>query len=382
VRVWYHLRAARSSLLSYHNQKAVRHLQVCLRLAPEDPEVLRLAARAARRARSYEEAERLLEQYQRLRGLDEAGSLEQLLLAAERAVDQVADVCHRHVKNGHPETPLILEALARGYLRQYRLAEARLCLDRWLHDQPDNPEALCLEGQLHLDYEHAQAAALKSYRRAVELDPDHEDARLGLAVTLLETKAYAEAAEHLGYVRRRQPENLRVQVGLAECRDGLGEADEAVRLVDEVLARQPDYGPALALRGRLALGAGQMAEAETWLRQAVARDPANHPARYNLLVCLHQNGKDAEAEEHRRWLKQREDDLKRFNEIVTHDMKERPHDPALHCTLGRLLLRSGYQEEGLRWLHSALRQDPQYAPARQALDEYYRKAAARQRAAE
>jgi predicted Zn-dependent protease len=92
-------------------------------------------------------------------------------------------------------------------------------------------------------------------------------------------------------------------------------------------------------------------------------------ARYNLIQALRHNGKEEEAQEHEQKRKQREDDLKRFHEIVTRDMAQKPHDPALHFTLGKLLLRCGKREEGLRWLHNALRLDPNYAPARQALAE-------------
>ncbi len=69
-----------------------------------------------------------------------------------------------------------------------------------------------------------------------------------------------------------------------------------------------------------------------------------------------------------------EDDLKRFDEIVTRDLVRTPEDPALHYTLGQLLLRGGQHQEGLRWLRNALRLDPQYAPARRALADYYQKA--------
>src|SRR5947209_2756321 len=79
-----------------------------------------------------------------------AGSFEQLLLSAERAVGQAEGVCRRRVEQDDPDAPLILEALARGYLRQYRLGEARFCLDVWLGKQPDNPQALCLKGQFHM----------------------------------------------------------------------------------------------------------------------------------------------------------------------------------------------------------------------------------------
>jgi tetratricopeptide (TPR) repeat protein len=370
VSAWYHLRAARSALLVYHNPQAIRHLQVCLRVWPDAPDVLFLSARAARRAGQYDEAERWLEKYRQARGLDDAGSFEELLLTAERHVDQLAAECRRLVEQDDPDSPLILEALTRGYLRQYRLGEAGFCLEQWLKRQPDNPQALCLKGQFHLDYEHAPSRAADSYRRAVQLDPEHEEARLGLAVVLLETKAFAEAAEHMEYLRRRQPDNPRVEVGLAQCRDALGQPDVALRQVEDVLARQADYAPALALRGQLALEAGQYEEAEDWLRRAVARAPGDHQARYNLILCLHHNRKAEEAKRHEEELREWEDALKRFNEIVTKEMPKRPHDPDLHYQLGRLLLRSGHAEEGVRWLQSALRLDPGHAAARQALAEY------------
>ncbi len=378
LRAWYHFRAARSELERYHTPQAVRHLQICLSVWPEDPDVLLLAARAARRARSYAEAEVLLGKYQQARGLD-AAAFEQLLLSAERRVDQVDEVCWRYVDQNRPDKPLILEALTRGYLRQYRLGEARLCLNRWLQDQPDNPQAHFLDGLFHLDYAHAaRSAAETSYRRAVELDPDHEEARLGLAVTLIEEKKYAEAVEHLEYARRGQPDNLSVQVGLAECYSALGRHAEAVRLTDEVLARQPEHAMALSLRGLLALEEGQSAQAEEWLRQAIERDPSAHRALYSLVQCLRANGKPEEARRRQQQLEQIEQDLARFNEIVTKEMLQKPRDPALHHTLGQLLLRSGYREEGLHWIHSALRLDPQFAPARQTLAEYQQKAKAPQ----
>jgi tetratricopeptide (TPR) repeat protein len=376
VRAWYHLRAARAELEHWHNAQAIRHLQICRRIWPRDPDFLLLAARSARRARSYLEAERLLEMYHQARGLDDACTFEQLLLSAERRIDQVLEVCWHYVEQSHPDTPLILEALTRGYLRQYRLGEARLCLDRWLELYPDHPQALCLEGLFYLDYQHTRSAAQANYRRAVEVDPDHEEARLGLAVTLMDGKEYTEAVQHLEHLRQRQPDNLSIPVGLGECRHGLGDQEEAMRLADGVLAQNPEFVPALSLRGRATLRHGGSAEAETWLRQALRGNPADHRARYSLILCLNQNGKEEEAQQQQGQLEQLEEDLVRFDMIVTKEMLQRPRDPALHCELGQLLLRGSQREEGLRWLQSALRLDPQYAPARQALEDYQRKAKA------
>jgi predicted Zn-dependent protease len=376
---WYHFRAARTELEHYHNPQAIRHLQVCLRTWPNDPDVLLLAARAARRARAYAEAEHGLEKYQQARGCDDAATFEQLLLAAERGGDDhVAGVCRHYIEQGHPQTILILEALTRGYLRQYRLGEARGCLDRWLQSQPDCAQVFCMEGELHLDYEHARSAALDSYRRALQLDPEHEEAHLGMAIALLDSKAFAEAVGHLEYLRKHQPDNPRVQVDLAQCRDAQGRRDEAVHLLEGVLAQRPQYARAQALRGQIALEAGDYAAAETWLRQAVLNDPGDPRTRHNLVQCLRQAGKTEEAQQQEERLAQRQEDLKRVHEIATVEMGQRPHDPALHYTLGKLLLRAGRTGEGLRWLHSALRQDPQYAPARKALEEYQRQQGTKQ----
>jgi tetratricopeptide (TPR) repeat protein len=379
LRAWYHLRAAREPSQRYHNAQVVRHVRICLDIWPRDPEVLLLAARAARRAEFYDETERLLSRYREVRGNDDAFAFEHLLLAAERRVDQVAELCWSHVEKGHVDTALFLEALTRGYLRQYRYGQAQLCLDRWKQVQPDSPQAFYLEGLFLLDHLHNMSSAADSYRRALELDPDHEEARLGLAVALLEDKSFAQAAKHFERLRQCQPDNLRVLVGLAECRDGLGESAEAVQLVDDVLVRQPQFAAALSLRGRLALKNGQLEEAENCLRQALRHNPMDHRARYSLILCLEQSGQEEAAQQQRRQLQQMEEDVARFHDIVTKEIAQRPTDPALHCDLGQLLLRAGQREEGLRWLQSALQLDPNYAPARQAVEEYQKKAEAEPR---
>src|SRR4051812_21957499 len=188
ARAWWHLRAARRESERYHTAQAIRHLKVCREIWPRDPEVLLLSARTARRAGVYGDSERLLALYEQERGRDDAYTFERLLLDAERNQDQVVDQCWRLVEAGHPESALLLEALARGYVRRYRLGLARRCLDRWGQLQPDNPQMHYLDGLFHLDYAHAVSAATASYARAVELDPDHEEARLGLAVCLLTSK--------------------------------------------------------------------------------------------------------------------------------------------------------------------------------------------------
>src|SRR6516164_7648586 len=116
LRAWYHRRAARVELQRYHIPQAIRHLRICRDIWPRDPEVLLLAARAARCARLYGDSERLLWIYLAIRGHDEAHAFEQLLLLAECQTEKTADLCWSYVERGHTDTPLLLEALTRGYL--------------------------------------------------------------------------------------------------------------------------------------------------------------------------------------------------------------------------------------------------------------------------
>jgi tetratricopeptide (TPR) repeat protein len=380
VKAWYHLRAARLALRQYHNAEAIEHLQICLKTWPDDADALLLAARTARRAGNYVEADIALGKYEAQRGVDEAAELERILLRAENGdVDRAAAFCKRWIEQGHRDAPFIFEAMAHAYLHSYRLPDLRLLLQRWRQDQPDNPQVHYVEGELH-DCEGISEAAVASYQRVLQLDPEHDEARLKLTGALMEQRAFTQMEAHLEHLRRRQPDNLEVLVRSAACCVFLGRVQEAVRLLDDVLARDPDFAPALAERGKIALEQGEYPVAEKMLRKAVEGNPGDHPSRFRLVQCLQQSGKVEEAQKQERQLKQLEADLKRLDEIANRSMAERPYDPALHCELGTILLRCGFVEPGLHWLNTALSRDPRCSAAHQALAQYYQRIGASEQA--
>jgi predicted Zn-dependent protease len=295
-------------------------------------------------------------------------------------MDRVHDLCRHWIEANHPDTVLILEALAHGYLRSFRCAEALACLREWQTRQPDNPQALWLEGQVR-GLQHDLRAAVRSYQRAVACDPQHEEVRLALINALMEDKDYKAALPHLDSLLQQQLDNLHLMVRLAECHDELGQQPEADRLLETVLARQPSFAPAVALRGKIALRNGQLETAEDCLHEAVALLPSAYELRYQLMRCLDQCGKTAEAREQEQLFQQLQADKRRFNEIVSRGMARAPHDPALHCELGLILLRAGLAEDGVRWLKSALTQEPGFTRAHAALADYYEQSGNREQAA-
>jgi predicted Zn-dependent protease len=367
----------------YHTNEALPHLQACLSVWPRDPQTLLLAARSARRTGEFDWADHYLDQYQELRGKDdEALFIERVLVSAERGeVNSVSRFCQALVERNHPATPLILEALANGYLRRARPRDAERALEEWLKRQPDNPQALHIRGQMH-DEELRTHDAITDYRRVLAIDPKMEDARLRLCESLMHLGLTNEALPHLEYLSQRRPNNPKIQVHLARCYDRIERLADAEQILTALLDRQPDYGPALAERGKLALRAGRTSEAEQWLRQAVERQPGDILAHYQFALCLEKNGKAEEAQQVRAHLVEVEGDMRRIQDISKEKMQQSPHDPDLHYELGAIALRYGLVESGLRWLHRALNEDPNHAPTHKALMEYYQSIGAFGRAAE
>jgi tetratricopeptide (TPR) repeat protein len=376
VNLWagYHFRSAQDCLDRYHDAEGLEHLRDCLAVWPHDPETLLLAARASRRLGAFANARDYLDRYESARGEDDNSNLEWILLQTEQGEldGNVAQACATWMERSPASAPLVLEARARGYLRRFRLSQAMACLKEWLRRQPDNPQAFFLEGKV-LDQNLDVQAAMASYRRVLRLDPEQDEARILLASHLLEKKGAQEALSHLKYLSQRQLDQVRVRVLMAKCLVQLGKPARAAEILDEVLAENPREGDALAERGSLALQRKQTQLAEGWLRRAVAVQPDNYEAHYQLAQALRANGKKDEARQLDDRTEMMQKDIRRIREIVMEKMQEKPHDPALHYECGTIFLRAGNVREGLRWLHSALEQDPDYLPAHKALAEVYQK---------
>jgi tetratricopeptide (TPR) repeat protein len=371
--VWaeYHYQRAQQALTRHDLDQARVHLDQCLRVRRDSPDVQFLAARTARRAGAFDDAERHLRAYRLLGGVPEAVELEQALLCVQRGdVGRFDNYLMSCVDRGHPDAVLILEALVKGYNSTFRLSQAYYCLQRWLEREPDNVQALLWRGETAERLRRNSSQTLEDYRRAVELEPDNDEARLKLAQLLASKNQVSEAVGHFERLRLRQPDNVAVLLGLARCRRDLGQSAEALELAERVLAAEPGHAAALYLRGRIALEAGRLGEAEDWLRRALAASPHDREVNYTLYQCLEQQGKEAEARECLARLQKIEADLDRLAELT----KQIPTDPRnadLRCEAGRIFLKNGQEEEGLRWLESALHEDPGHRPTHAALAEYY-----------
>ena len=370
----HHFRAAERALAARDLAQARVHLDLCLEVWSNSAATHLLAARTARRAGSLDRAEEYLDICDCLGGQSDALALERALLYAQRGgLADVEETLRSYLDAGHPDAPLVLEVLTTALMKADRLPEALSLLDLWLTLSPDDPEALVRRGWTHeflLDY----TAAARDYEHALTLAPDQDRVRLALAELLVGTGRPAEAVGHFERLSERTPRDPAVRYGLARCRLRMGRAEEGRRLLDGLLAERPGDHQALVERGRLALAAGQAVEAERDLRAAVAQDPQDLRLLYSYHQCLKQLGRDREASAYADRLKSIEADLDRASRLGDQLRAKAARDPAGRCELGQLLLRLGFDRDGLRWLAAALRDDPDHRPAHEALAAYYRRA--------
>jgi predicted Zn-dependent protease len=272
------------------------------------------------------------------------------------------------INQGHPDTPLIAEVLTPAFLQSYQLKNAQQCVRRWLIQEPDRKEAWRYQAQL-CKYNHNSQEALRSYQRLVELDPENDEMRLLMAGEMIHEHLPQQALEQFEHLRLRLGDVPLVLGGMACCHRELNHPQEARQLLERILAGEPHNRLALAERGRLALQFESAAEAETWLRRAVAEGPTDSEFLYSLLQCLQQQGKQKEAEKVQAQLRGIEKELTRLAE-VTRQIATSPHNADLRCEAGQIMLRNGLETEGLRWLASALQEDPSHAATLQALADY------------
>lgn len=130
--------------------------------------------------------------------------------------------------------------------------------------------------------------------------PSPLDEALEQAATLLEGGDPENAAGIYTQILQQQPDNIVATAGMAKCLMAAGQSDAAKQLLDEVPADkqgEPEISAvraALELAGDAAEAIGQAAELEA----AVAQNPKDHQARFDLALAFFAQGNGEGAVEH------------------------------------------------------------------------------------
>lgn len=373
---YYHFTQAKSAIERHEFPVARDHLRQSLRVWDSRPKIWLLAGQTSRRLDDFDDAERCFERaHELLDGKsDEALNLEWALLRAQRGdPDPVLPYLRSLVETDHPDTPLILEAAARGYMRSFRFHDAAFLLRLWLDRRPDDPYALYHLGVVRENI-GPRAEAVDAYRSVLEQNPGHDEARLRLVHLLLELAQPGEALSTLRPTLERRSDDPFVRLAHARCLHGIGDRRQAEHVLDGLLRSSPNDAQALGLRGRLAFEAEQYDRAESLLREAIRLQPANADAYYTLFQVLSQKGDEGQSRIVQRDMERVEKDLRRLQTISSDELARFPKDPQLFLEMGVILMRNGETQRGFSWLRDALRLDPNNTGVHQALADHYKRA--------
>lgn len=207
-----------------------------------------------------------------------------------QAGDRAAAIAlYRSVLAHDPANPVALHLLGYALAQQGGMGEGLALMERAVAARPDYVAA-CVNLANMLRQAGRPAEAVPHYRAALDVRPDGVGIRINLALALRES---GQAAAARTLLRGMLAENMGSALAwdaLGLVRGDLDDGDGAIAAHREAVRLQPDLlagwvNLAAALKVRFRFG-----EAVTALRQALAIDPENLPARTSLGVCLNRTG--------------------------------------------------------------------------------------------
>lgn len=364
---------AETALVEQDFARALQELETCLKARPGWPLARFRAARAARRGGDLDKAEMYLAQCEEARSPHVPAEvdleLERNCLRAQQGdIAEVAQFLKARSKEKGFTGQLALEALSQGHF-VLRDGDTARYLDQLLQEAPTNLRGNLIRAELSLQKDDLEGA-IRDGRLALETWPTAFQPRWVVASALQHEGKIREAIKEFQTLASAYPGRPEGLAGLALCRAELHQFDEAAKLYDLVLAKHPTFLTALIERGRVALRQGKAAEAEPFLRRALAVNDKDFDANDTLVKVLEKQEKTEEATAQRQHL----NDLQVARGLVERErIAFQSGENSLEGTLAiaEKLLRVGRDDEAILWYLSALQRDPTHPQTRLALADYY-----------
>lgn len=191
---------------------------------------------------------------------------------------------------------LIVTFVARSIYRNYEWINEERLFTSALHVCPLNAKVHYNIAKVAAD-QGKKEHALKSYRKALELHPDYEQAMNNLANLLREQGRLQEAETLLRKAVEVRPNFAAAWMNLGIVLSGKGLLDEAETAYKMALHHRKRYSDAQYNLGNLYLDLGRHDEALICWKEAVRLKPSHTAAWGNALALLDSDGKASEAVE-------------------------------------------------------------------------------------
>jgi Tfp pilus assembly protein PilF len=368
------VRAARAAIAAGRPALALEPLRRWLRARPKSAEAHALQAEVAVAKASFPEVKR---EYNEARacGYSEE-KLERIRAiwwaALGRFPEALPTLYRLSIERREPD-PAVDEALARVYLKTYRLHQARAVINRWIEDAPADgrPFLWLTEIDRRTEFDNPETAE-RHYRAALARDPQLDPARLGLAETLRKVHRNEEAAGPYGQYLASHPDDPVALAGAGLNALELADLAGAARFLDRAVAVAPTHTTVLKARAQLAMQGGDLGAARKWLDQAVEADRFDEEAFYlrtRVRTLLGDAaGAAADVAVFNQLKHDQEELLKMHAQLVSH-----PEDTDTRSRTAAWLFEHGREHDGLEWALAILASHPDHGPTCRLLADYYGK---------
>ncbi len=197
---------------------------------------------------------------------------------------------------------------------------------------------------LHLSGQLERAE--QRYREILQLQPEQADANHNLGLLLRQGNRAEEALPHLKIACAADPNNGQYLVSCSSALLDLGQADAAAAILDAAFARGTDGAGLRCNRGNAARALHLPDVAERHFRAALALQPGDALANYNLASLMQEQGRMEEAADGYRAA-----------------LATAPHFVEAQNNLGIVLRAQGRLDESIATLIALLQTRPDYANA-------------------
>ena len=182
----------------------------------------------------------------------------------------------------------------KAYYAQRNYDKARVELKR-LQIDPKNPDAYYLIGLIDEEQQNWQNA-FSAYRKTVELNPDHIEAKVKLGRLYLLSGRLPEAEDIVTEVLAKRPGDPGGRFLKAAVLVRKGDVAGAIQEASEVVAANPAQIDAISLLAGLYTRQGDDARAEQILEKGVQASPKNVPLHQDLAAVAARRNELAKAE--------------------------------------------------------------------------------------
>jgi thioredoxin-like negative regulator of GroEL len=269
--------------------------------------------------------------------------------------------------------PAVDEALARIYLRTYRLSRAKAVIQRWINDAPTDGRPFLWLTEIDRRTEVDNPGSWeRHYREALARDPELDAARIGLAESLRKVHRNAEAAQEYNDYLARHPDDPVALAGAGRNALGLGDLAQAARLLDHSLSLSATNTTALKGRAEVAVQAGDPTFAKRLLDRAIGADRFDDEAlhfRARVRTMLGDSaGAKADGAAFDR-LKLEQAELL----AMSSRLRDNPGDDNTRSKVVAWMFAHGREQDGLDWAMAILTHNPDHPPTCLLLADYYGK---------